>query len=88
MLASKRGLAPVVVPGREHQRGAIDGSLIVAREGGARIALPAAPAGIDAVSFLPDGRIVATDAQPRRRPGCRPSRLHRNRAPRDRSALT
>ena len=53
--------------GRDLVSGAIDGSLIVARDGGARIVLPVAPGGIDAVGFLPDGRVVAADAQRRLR---------------------
>jgi serine/threonine protein kinase/WD40 repeat protein len=53
--------------GRDLVSGAIDGSLIVARDGGARIALPVAPGGIDAVGVGGDGRIIATDAQRRLR---------------------
>ena len=49
--------------GRDLVSGAIDGSLLVTRDGGAQIALPTAPGGIDAAGFLPDGRVVATDAQ-------------------------
>jgi hypothetical protein len=48
-------------------RGATDGSLLVTRDDGARLVLPAAAGGVDAVGFLPDGRIVAADAQRRLR---------------------
>jgi WD40 repeat protein/serine/threonine protein kinase len=47
--------------------GAVDGSLVIARDDGVETALPAAPSGIDAAGFLPDGRIVAADASSRLR---------------------
>ena len=47
--------------------GAVDGSLLVTRDTGARLALPTSSAGIDAVGFLPDGRMVAADARRRLR---------------------
>jgi hypothetical protein len=53
--------------GRDLVSGATDGSLLVTRDGGARIALPASPGGVDAVGFLADGRVVAADAQRRLR---------------------
>jgi|GEM_PF-3087544 len=51
--------------GREIVTGAVDGSLLVTSDDGTRLALPVAPGGIDAVSFLPDGRLVASDSQRR-----------------------
>jgi WD40 repeat protein len=53
--------------GRDLISGAIDGSVIVTRENGSVTAMPASPAGIDAVAFLPDGRVVVADARPRLR---------------------
>jgi len=53
--------------GRDLVSGATDGSLLVMRDDGAQIVLPAAAGGVDAVGFLPDGRIVAADAQRRLR---------------------
>jgi WD40 repeat protein len=53
--------------GRDVVSGAIDGSLLVTRDGGAQLVIPACPGGIDAVGFLPDGRVVATGAQRRLR---------------------
>jgi WD40 repeat protein len=53
--------------GRDIISGAIDGSLLVARDGGALTTLPPATGGIDAVAFLPDGRVAAADAQQRLR---------------------
>jgi WD40 repeat protein len=47
--------------------GAIDGSLRVSREGGSLVTMPTAPAGIDAVAILSDGRLAAADAQRRLR---------------------
>jgi WD40 repeat protein/serine/threonine protein kinase len=47
--------------GRDIVSGATDGSLLVTRDGGARVVLPASSGGIDAVSFLPDGRVAAAD---------------------------
>ena len=43
--------------------GAVDGSLLVTRGNGEELALPVAAGGIDAAGFLPDGRVVAADAQ-------------------------
>jgi WD40 repeat protein len=53
--------------GRDIVSGAIDGSLLVTRDDGAVLALPTSAGGIDAVAFLPDGRVVAADAQRRLR---------------------
>jgi WD40 repeat protein len=53
--------------GRDIVSGSIDGSLLVTRDDGAVLALPASAGGIDAAAFLPDGRVVASDAQPRLR---------------------
>ena len=53
--------------GRDLASGAIDGSLIVAYESGAHVAFPTVSAGIDAVGFLSDGRVVAADARRRLR---------------------
>ncbi len=53
--------------GRDFVSGAVDGSLIVTRDSGASLTLPPATAGIDAVSILPDGRIVTADASKRLR---------------------
>ncbi|HEX3765158.1 MAG TPA: hypothetical protein VHW23_40960 [Kofleriaceae bacterium] len=50
------------VTGRDLVSGAIDGSVIVTRDNGAQTALPSSTSGIDAVGFLPDGRIVVADA--------------------------
>jgi WD40 repeat protein len=50
---------------RDILSGAVDGSLLVTRDSGAQLALPTAQGEIDAVGFLPDGRIVASDAQRR-----------------------
>ena len=52
--------------GRDVVSGASDGSLLVTRDGGARVMLPPL-GGVDAVNFLPDGRVVAADAQRRLR---------------------
>jgi WD40 repeat protein/serine/threonine protein kinase len=43
--------------------GGIDGSLLITREEHEPIALPTAPAGIDAAVLLADGRVIAVDAQ-------------------------
>ncbi len=51
--------------GRDLASGAIDGSLIVARDSGALLVLPSSTGGIDAVEFLPGGRVIAADAQRR-----------------------
>jgi len=48
--------------GRDIVSGTIDGSLLVTRENGALLVLPSVSGGIDAVAFLPDGRVVASDA--------------------------
>ena len=53
--------------GRDVVSGAVDGSLLVTRDGGSWLALPSSPGGVDAMSFLPDGRVVAADAQRRLR---------------------
>jgi WD40 repeat protein len=53
--------------GRDIVSGAVDGSLLVARDDGAVLVLPKASGGIDAVAFLPDGRVAAADAQRRLR---------------------
>jgi WD40 repeat protein len=47
--------------------GAVDGSLLVTRENGAQLAIPRSTGGIDAAGLLPDGRVVAADAQRRLR---------------------
>jgi WD40 repeat protein len=47
--------------GRDLISGAIDGSVIVSRDNGALTALPVSSAAIDAVGFLPDGRVVVAD---------------------------
>jgi WD40 repeat protein len=53
--------------GRDIVSGGVDGSLLVTRDSGALLVLPASSSGIDAAGFLPDGRIVAADAQRRLR---------------------
>jgi cytochrome c len=53
--------------GRDVASGAVDGSLLVTRDDGTRLVLPASPGGIDAVAFLPDGRLVSADARRRLR---------------------
>lgn len=53
--------------GRDLVSGAVDGSLLVTRDDGLRFAFPTSSSGIDAVEFLPDGRVVAADASPRLR---------------------
>src|SRR5262249_6725430 len=53
--------------GHDLVSGAIDGSLLVTRDGRDPIVLPTSPGGVDAVGFLPDGRVVATDARRRLR---------------------
>ncbi len=45
--------------GRDLVSGAVDGSLLVTRDGRAPIALPRSPAGVDAAIILSDGRVVA-----------------------------
>jgi WD40 repeat protein len=53
--------------GRDIVSGAVDGSLLVTRDDGAVLAFPTSAGGIDAAGFLPDGRVVAADAQRRLR---------------------
>ena len=53
--------------GRDLVSGGADGSVIVARDGRADLALPRAAGGIDAVAILQDGRILAADARQRLR---------------------
>jgi len=45
----------------------VDGSLLITRDDREPFALPGAPGGIDAVGFLPDGRVVAASARGRLR---------------------
>ena len=49
--------------GRDIVSGALDGSVIVTRDNGVLTALPTLSAAIDAVGFLPDGRVVVADAR-------------------------
>jgi WD40 repeat protein len=53
--------------GRDIVSGAVDGSLLVTRDNGALLVLPASSGGVDTAAFLPDGRVVATDSQRRLR---------------------
>ena len=53
--------------GQDLVSGAVDGSLFVAHDSGAMLALPTSTGGIDAVAFLPGGRMIAADAQRRLR---------------------
>jgi WD40 repeat protein len=53
--------------GRDLISGAVDGSLLVARDSGALLALPSSSGGIDAAAFLLDGHVVASDAHRRLR---------------------
>src|SRR5262249_2005377 len=53
--------------GRDLVSGAVDGSLLVVHDSGALLALPTSTGGIDAVEFLPGGRMMAADAQHRLR---------------------
>ena len=53
--------------GHDLVSGAIDGSLLITRDDRDGLALPASTAGIDAVLILPDGRVVAADANSRLR---------------------
>jgi WD40 repeat protein/serine/threonine protein kinase len=53
--------------GHDVASGSIDGSLMIAREGGALMRFPAAHAGIDVVAFTPDGGVLAVDADRRLR---------------------
>lgn len=48
--------------GHDLVTGATDGTIQLTHEGQQSIALPSAPAGVDAVGVMPDGRVVATDA--------------------------
>ena len=52
--------------GRDVISGALDGSVLIARDDGALQALPSG-GGVDAVALLPDGRSVVSDAQRRLR---------------------
>jgi WD40 repeat protein len=52
---------------RDIVSGAVDGSVLVTRDNGALLVLPRSSGGIDAAGFLPDGRVVAADAQRRLR---------------------
>jgi eukaryotic-like serine/threonine-protein kinase len=52
--------------GNDLVSGAVDGSLLATRDSGAQLVLPRA-GGVDAVTVLPDGRIVVADAQRRLR---------------------
>jgi WD40 repeat protein len=51
--------------GHEVVSGAVDGSLLVTRDGRDPIVLPGFPGGIDAAGLLADGRVVAADARRR-----------------------
>jgi WD40 repeat protein len=53
--------------GHDLVSGATDGSLLVTHDGRDSIALPMSPGGIDTAAFLPEGRVVATDARSRLR---------------------
>ncbi|HEX4421364.1 MAG TPA: protein kinase [Kofleriaceae bacterium] len=53
--------------GQDIVSGAVDGSLSVTRDNGARLVLPTHAADIDAVALSPDGRILASDAHRRLR---------------------
>jgi WD40 repeat protein/serine/threonine protein kinase len=55
------------VAGHDLVSGAVDGSLLVTRDGRDPIALPMSSGGIDAAGFLVDGRVVAADARSRLR---------------------
>jgi WD40 repeat protein len=72
LLRSIEHAAPVstvafTADGRDIISGAIDGSVRVTRDNGAQTALPAASVAIDAVGFLPDGRVLVADARRRLR---------------------
>jgi WD40 repeat protein/serine/threonine protein kinase len=58
------GFAPA---GHDLVSGAIDGSLLITHEESDPVALPPSSAGIDAVTILADGRVVAADASRRLR---------------------
>jgi len=51
--------------GHDIVSGGLDGSLLVAHDNGVLFLLPVSSVGIDAAAFLPDGRIIAADAQQR-----------------------
>jgi len=51
--------------GHDLVSGAVDGSLLVTRDRGEPLSLPAAPRAIDAVSMLADGRVLAADERSR-----------------------
>jgi len=51
--------------GRDIVSGAIDGSVIVTRDNGATTTLPSSSVSVDAVGFLPDGRVLVADARRR-----------------------
>ena len=51
--------------GHELVSGAIDGSLLVTRDSGDPLSLPAAPRAIDAVAMLANRRVLAADARGR-----------------------
>jgi eukaryotic-like serine/threonine-protein kinase len=53
--------------GHDLVSGAVDGSLLVTRDGHDPMALPMSSGGIDAAGFLVDGRVVAADARGRLR---------------------
>jgi len=53
--------------GHDLVSGAVDGSLLVTRDGYDPLPLPVAGGGIDAAAFLADGRVVAADAHRRLR---------------------
>lgn len=53
--------------GQDIVSGAVDGSLLVTRDDGTRLALPTFPGGVDTVTLFPDGRVIAADAQRRMR---------------------
>jgi len=53
--------------GRDIVSGSVDGSLLVTHDNGATLTLPSPAGGIDATEFLPDGRVIATDAHRRLR---------------------
>jgi WD40 repeat protein len=53
--------------GHDLVSGGIDGSLVVTRDGHEPLAMPMSTGGIDAATFLPDGRVLAADARLRLR---------------------
>jgi WD40 repeat protein len=61
------GAVAFALRGHDLVSGAIDGSLLVTRDGRESVALPTSSGGIDAAGFLPDGRVAATDARDRLR---------------------